>query len=260
MINVTVIGCGKWGQNYVRNFNEIQGAKLVMCCDTNEAKLKAIKERYPLVKVAKSHHDVATNPKVDAVVIATPPRTHYMIARTCILHGKHVLVEKPFTLSSEESETLTALSQKTGKVLMVGHIMHYHPALRYLKAYINSGELGSIYYIYANRTSLGTLREDVSVLWDKALHDVATLLYLLEEDPTHVAAKGQAFINEGIEDVVFLTLKFRSGVIANIHASWLDPHKVSKTTIIGEKRMIVFDDAEASEKVRVYNKGISKKN
>ncbi|MGE5572161.1 MAG: Gfo/Idh/MocA family protein [Bacteroidota bacterium] len=259
MTNVGVIGCGNWGRNYVRNFSEISEARLVTCCDTNHSRLMAIRERYPLVKLTKNFQTVASDPKIDAVVIATPPATHYSIARACLLRGKHVLVEKPFTLSSEDGEALVDIAEKAGKVLMVGHIMDYHPAMRVVKDYVKSGELGRIYYLHATRTSLGIVREDVSVLWDKAPHDIATLLYLLEDEPVSVAATGQAYVNDGVEDVAFVTVQFSSGVMANIHLSWLDPCKASRTTIIGEKKMIVFDDAETLEKVKVYNKGVNRR-
>ncbi|MCR4401982.1 MAG: Gfo/Idh/MocA family oxidoreductase [Firmicutes bacterium] len=259
MVNVGVIGCGNWGKNYVRNFSEIPEAKLVTCCDTNHARLMAIRERYPLVKLTKSFQTVASDPKIDAVVVATPPETHYAIARACLLRGKHVLVEKPFTLSSEDADHLVDIATKAGKVLMVGHIMDYHPALRVVKDYVAAGELGKVYYLHATRTSLGIVREDVSVLWDKAPHDIATLLYLLEDEPVSVAATGEAYVNDGIEDVAFVTIRFSSGVMANIHLSWLDPCKASRTTIIGEKKMIVFDDAETLEKVKVYNKGVNRR-
>lgn len=259
MINVGVIGCGNWGKNYVRNFSEIPEARLVTCCDTNHSRLVAIRERYPLVKLTKSFQAVASDPKIDAVVVATPPATHYGIARACLLRGKHVLVEKPFTLSPEDADQLVDLAAKAGKVLMVGHIMNYHPGMHIVKDYIESGELGRVYYLHATRTSLGIVREDVSVLWDKAPHDIATLLYLLEDEPVSVAATGQAYVNDGVEDVAFVTVRFASGVIANIHLSWLDPCKASRTTIIGEKKMIVFDDAETLEKVKVYNKGVNRR-
>jgi predicted dehydrogenase len=259
VINIGIIGCGNWGRNYVRNFAQIPGVKLMTCCDINHKTLLAIRERYPLVKLTKNYRDIASDPKIDAVVIATPPGNHYSIARACLLRGKHVLVEKPFTLSSEEGYQLVDIAEKTGKALMVGHIMDYHPGMRLVKEYIRSGELGRIFYLHSTRTSLGTVREDVSVLWDKAPHDIATLLYLLDEEPVSVAATGQAFVNDGLEDVVFITVRFASGIIANIHVSWLDPCKASRTTIIGEKKMIVFDDGEALEKVKVYSKGVNSK-
>jgi len=259
VVNVGVVGCGNWGRNYVRHFAQIPGAGLVACCDTNPKVLLAIRERYPLVKLTKNYRDIIADPKIDAVVIATPPGDHYRIARACLLRGKHVLVEKPFTLSSEEGYQLADIAEKTGKVLMVGHIMDYHPGMCLVKKYIQSGELGKIFYLHSTRTSLGIVREDVSVLWDKAPHDIATLLYLLDEEPVSVAATGQAFVNEGVEDVVFITVRFASGIIANIHVSWLDPCKTSRTTIIGEKKMIVFDDGEALEKVKLYSKGVNSK-
>ncbi len=259
MTSVGVIGCGNWGKNYVRNLSEIPEAKLVTCCDTNHSRLMAIRERYPLVKLTKNFQTVASDPKIDAVVVATPPETHFNIARACLLRGKHVLVEKPFTLSSEDADHLVDVAVKAGKVLMVGHIMDYHPAMRVVKEYVDAGELGRVYYLHATRTSLGIVREDVSVLWDKAPHDIATLLYLLEDEPVSVAATGQAYVNDGVEDVAFVTVQFASGVMANIHLSWLDPCKASRTTIIGEKKMIVFDDAETLEKVKVYNKGVNRR-
>jgi len=259
VINVGIIGCGNWGRNYVRHFVQIPGAGLVTCCDTNPEVLLAVRERYPLVRLTKNYRDITADPKIDAVIIATPPGDHYRIARACLLRGKHVLVEKPFTLSSEEGYQLADIAEKTGKVLMVGHIMDYHPGMRLVKKHIESGELGKIFYLHSTRTSLGTVREDVSVLWDKAPHDIATLLYLLDEEPTSVAATGRAFVNEGVEDVAFITVRFASGVIANIHVSWLDPSKTSRITIIGDKKMIVFDDGEALEKVKVYSKGVNSK-
>ena len=259
MINIGIIGCGNWGRNYIRHFAQIPGARLVTCCDIDHKTLLAVRERYPLVKLTKNYRDIASDPKIDAVVVATPPGNHFGIARACLLRGKHVLVEKPFTLSSEEGYQLVDIAEKTGRVLMVGHIMDYHPGMRLVKKYIRSGELGRIFYLHSTRTSLGTVREDVSVLWDKAPHDIATLLYLLDEEPVSVAATGQAFVNDGLEDVVFITVRFASGIIANIHVSWLDPCKASRTTIIGEKKMIVFDDGEALEKVKVYSKGVNSK-
>ncbi|HHY48001.1 MAG TPA: Gfo/Idh/MocA family oxidoreductase [Firmicutes bacterium] len=256
MINVALIGCGNWGKNYLRNLSELPGARLVACCDKKESRLRQIRERYPFIRVTRDYNEIASNPKIDAVVIATPPGTHHQIARACLLRGKHVLVEKPFTLSPGDAEDLVTLSRKTGKVLMVGHIMNYHPAVRQIKEYLRAGELGQVYYIHSNRTSLGVVRNDVSVLWDKAPHDVAILLYLLEDEPTHVAAVGQAFTNPTLEDVIFLSLRFRDNVIANIHVSWINPRKESTTAIVGRKKMLVFNDVEAVEKLRIYNNGV----
>ncbi|NLS44754.1 MAG: Gfo/Idh/MocA family oxidoreductase [Firmicutes bacterium] len=259
MINVGVVGCGNWGRNYVRNFAQISGAALIMCCDKDPKALLSVRQRYPMIRLTKNYRDIVADPKIDAVVIATPPGDHYRIARMCLLRGKHVLVEKPFTLSSEEAYQLADIAEKTGKTLMVGHIMDYHPGMHLVKEYIQSDDLGKIFYIHSTRTSLGVVREDVSVLWDKAPHDIATLLYLLDEEPINIAATGQAFVNDGVEDVVFITIRFTSGIIANIHVSWLDPCKTSRTTIIGEKKMIVFDDGESLEKVKVYSKGVNSK-
>lgn len=259
MISIAVIGCGKWGQNHIRNFHDLPGTRLAACCDTDEHALGRVASKYPDVKLTRDCSEILSDPSIDGVVVATPANTHYSIARAALLAGKHVLVEKPFTLSSWEAEQLIAIAERNNRVLMVGHILDYHPALIQLKDYISSGELGKIYYVYANRTNLGRIRTDVSVMWDLAPHDVATLLFLLGRYPTHVAMKGQAFINKGIEDVIFLTLKFDDDIIANIHVSWLDPYKVRKTTIIGEKKMVVFDDGETNEKIKVYNKGVIKR-
>lgn len=260
MINVALIGCGNWGRNYLRNLSELPSAKLVGCCDKRDGVLRQIKEHHPLIKVTNDFNEIASNPKIDAVVVATPPATHYQIARTCLLRGKHVLVEKPFTLSPVDAEELVALSQKTGKVLMVGHILAYHPGIQLIKEYIQSGELGPVCYIRSIRTSLGLIRNDVSVLWDKAPHDVAILLYLLGEEPTHVSAGGQAFMNPRLEDMAFLSLRFQNNIIANIHVSWAEPRKASTTVIVGRNRMAVFDDVDSQEKVKIYNNGVENPN
>jgi len=260
MLSVAVIGCGNWGQNYVRNFSEMSGVHLHRCCDASQDHLKVIKQRYPSTRVSRGISDVVNDPSIDAVVVATPARTHFTVAKQCLRAGKHVLVEKPFTLSSDEALELGQIAAELERVVMVGHILNYHPALVKLKDYIDSGELGQIYYVYANRTNLGLVRDDVSVMWDLAPHDIATFMYLLGEMPTHISMRGQAFINEGIEDVTFLTLRFANDVIANIHVSWLDPCKVRRTTIIGERKMVVFDDAATSEKIKIYNKGVNRRN
>ena len=226
MVNVAVVGCGRWGQNYVRNFSEISQARLLICCDADVQRLKLMKNRYPRVHTTRSLSEVVNDQRINAVVIATPPSTHFAIARQCLEAGKHVLVEKPFTLSSHEAMILNNLGEQNNLVVMVGHILDYHPALIKLKGVSSAlARLGQSTTCAPTATILAWC-EDVSVMWDLAPHDIATFMFLLDSKQTHVAMKGQAFINPGIEDVSFLTLKFASGIIGNIHVSWLDPCKV----------------------------------
>jgi predicted dehydrogenase len=190
---------------------------------------------------------------IDAVVISSPAVTHYELAKKTLLADRDVFIEKPFTLSVRHAEELCELSESRKRVLMVGHLLEYHPVVRRLKSMILSRELGDIYYIYTQRVNLGRIRGDENALWSFAPHDISQILYLLEMEPIDVSVRGQSFIQDGIEDVVFLSLFFENRIMAHIHLSWLDPHKVRKTTIVGANKMVVFDDSEASEKLRIYN-------
>jgi len=198
------------------------------------------------------------NPNVDAVVVSTPASTHYEMVKECLEYGKDVLVEKPFTLSSRDAEELVVLARKKERVLMVGHTFIYNPAFCELKRLASSGDLGGIYYLHFSRTGLGPIRKDVNVMWDLAPHDLSMLLHLVEEMPVRVSARGQSYLQEGIEDVVFMTLDLPNGVLAGVHASWLDPYKIREVTVVGSKKMAVFDDVEKLETLKIFDKGVER--
>ena len=256
-INIACIGAGYWGKNLVRNFYGLPGCRLKTCCDLNPKILNAIPAQYPGVAVTSDIDQVLADPGIDAVVIASPAIQHYAMAKKALLSGKHTYVEKPLTLDVKEAEDLCQISESRGLTLMVGHLMEYHPGVEKLKTLIDSGELGDIYYLYAQRINLGIIRKDENALWSLAPHDISIALYLLGEEPDGVSARGECYLQPGIEDVVFCTLHFPSRAMANIQVSWLDPHKVRKVTVVGSKKMAVFDDVEATEKIRIYDRGVN---
>lgn len=258
MINIAVVGCGYWGPNLVRNFNEIDDSNMYVCCDLKQEKLDLMKKRFPGVKTTTKYQDVLEDKKVDAVAIATPPATHFELAKQALMADKHVLIEKPMTLKSEDAKQLIKLAKEKGKILMAGHTFEYVPAVNKLKELIKSNELGEIYYVYINRLNLGLWQPDCNVIWDLAPHDFSIILYLLEQEPISVSAKGKWHVDEGKEDVAFITLTFPDKKICHIHVSWLDPLKVRKTVVVGSKKMVVYDDVEPIEKLKIYEKGVSK--
>lgn len=258
MVNISVIGYGYWGPNYVRIFNELKASKISHCCDLNEENLAKVKRLYPTIKTTKDYREIAKDPSIDSVVVTTPLNTHYEIAKYCLENGKHVLIEKPFTSSSKEAEELMKIAEKNDLVLMAGHVYEYHPGIRKLKEIIENGNLGSIYYMSAERVGLGPIRKYASALWDLATHDISIALYLLGELPEKVTAEGESYIQEGVPDLVFLTLKFPNGVLCNIHASWIAPEKIRKITLVGSRSMAVFDDVEKSKMLRIYEREIDK--
>lgn len=257
MIKLGIVGCGYWGPNLIRNFYEIPKSEVLLCCDLDKNKLEKIKQKYPSVSITEKFSDILNNKNVDAVIIATPPQTHYKLAKEALLADKHVFIEKPMTPSSEDAEDLIKIAKQKKKTLMVGHTFEYSHAVNKLKDLITSGELGKIYYVYTNRLNLG-LFQNTNVIWDLATHDISIVLYLFNKKPVSVAAKGKSHIQEGIEDVAFITLTFEDGSIAHFHVSWLDPCKVRKTIVVGSKKMVVYDDVEPLEKLKVYEKGVSK--
>ena len=258
MVNVSVIGSGYWGPNLIRNFAETKDAQLKSVCDLKKDLLNEISKRYPTITVTMDYKDVLADPNVDAVVIATPAASHYSLAKEFLLNCKHVFVEKPLALRTDECEGLIELAAQKAKVLMVGHTFIYNDAVNMLKDYIDKRELGEIFYLYSQRLSLGRIRQDVNAMWNFAPHDVSIVLYLLNENPTRVSAKGLTYIQKGIEDVVFMNLDFPSGVSAHIHISWLDPQKIRKITVVGSKKMIIYDDVSADAKIQIYDKGVTK--
>jgi predicted dehydrogenase len=257
--HIGIVGCGYWGYNLVRVFAEQSDAKLVRCSDLKPNVLAKITERYPWVKVSTRFQSVIEDPDIDAVCVCTPASTHYDVTMMALKNGKDVLVEKPLALSSNHVNEMIQLARKNKRILMVGHVYMFHPAVKMLRELVKSGHLGRIYYASSVRTGFGPVRSDVNSLWDLAPHDISLLSYVLQENPMTVVASGASYLQKGIEDVVFLTMKFGSGVTANVHVSWLDPSKRRVTAIVGSKRMAVFDDVELWEKIRIYDKSVNRK-
>lgn len=255
VINVGVIGAGYWGPNLIRNFHDSPKTNLVAVADMKQERLDRIAKTYPAIQTVRDYHELFTM-GLDAVVIATPPATHYTIASECLLNGLSVMVEKPLTLRSEDAEALIELADRMGLTLMVGNTFEYNAAVETLKKLIDDGELGEIYYINAVRTNLGLFQPNVNAMWDLAPHDISILLYLLGKEPTTVSAQGGRHVFKHIHDIVYMHLKFGDDILAHIHVSWLDPNKVRKITVVGSKKMAVYDDIENLEKIRVYDKGV----
>jgi predicted dehydrogenase len=249
---IGVAGLGYWGPNLARNFAEL-GA-LTWLCDLDEDLRATFAARYPGVHVTGSFEEMLADPAVQGVVIATPVPTHYALAKQALEAGKHVLVEKPPAMRATEIDELLALATERELVLMPGHLLLYHPAVRKLKELIEAGELGEVLCIYGNRQNLGIVRTNENALWSLGVHDLSVILYLLDEEPEEAVAYGRDFLTEGVEDVVFCYLRFPSGKIAHMHLSWLDPHKMRKLTVVGREKMVVFDDMELERKVTVYEK------
>ena len=257
MVKIGVMGCGYWGSKHVRNFHEIPEAELTMVCDLTAGRLAEVQAMYPTVAVTSCYDDLLDS-DVDGVVIATPPSTHFPFAREALSRGKHVLVEKPFTTSSEAAFLLASQAESKGMVLMVGHTYEYNPAVEFLQDYVASGQLGDLYYIDSARLNLGLFQPDVDVVWDLAPHDLSIILSILGEDsPPTVSARGMAHIHPHLCEVAYLDLIFPRKVMAHIHVSWLDPCKLRRVTLVGSEKMVVFDDLSDSEPIRIYNKGVS---
>jgi predicted dehydrogenase len=256
MVSVAIIGYGYWGPKLMRNFDETDGAHVAMCCDLTPQRLAQAKDKYPSLQVTTDYDEVLNNPTVDAVVIATPVRTHYEFARRALEHDKHVMVEKPIAASVAEAESLIEIAHQRGLTLMVDHTFIYTSAVRKIKEIVERGDLGDLYYFDSVRINLGLFQRDVNVLWDLAPHDIAILEHLVNEQPVSVCANGACHTGNGIENVAYLTVYFNSGFIAHFHNNWLSPVKVRTLLIGGSKKMIVFDDMQASEKVKVYDRGV----
>jgi len=256
MITIGQVGLGYWGPNVLRNFASLAECRVKKCCDINAQQLEKIRRRYPLIELTQDYNELVNDPEIEALVITTPASTHYQLAKKALEAGKHVFVEKPITLDIGGAEELIDLAERRRRVLMVGHLLIYHPAVTKLKEYVNSGELGGIHYIYSSRLNLGKIRHDENAMWSFAPHDLSVALYLLGEEPEAVSAHGMAYLRPDVEDVVFMTVRFPQGKVAHLHVSWLDPHKVRRITVVGSKKMAVFDDMESSEKLRIYDKGV----
>jgi len=256
MLKVGVIGCGYWGPNLIRNFTQLSRSEVVRVSDLDEARLEYIKGLYPFTETTTDYRDIISDPDIDIVAVATPVHTHYKFASEALSADKHAFVEKPIASSTKEAQDLIDLAEKHRRKLMVGHTFIYTAAVRKMKEIIDSGELGEIYYINSQRLNLGLFQQDINVIWDLAPHDISIILHLLGNSPLAVSAIGTSHINSAIEDVAVLTLKFTNGLIAFIQTSWLDPDKIRRMTVVGSKKMMVFDDVQPTEKIRIYDKGV----
>ena len=254
MAQVAVVGIGGWGKNLARNFFQIPDCSLKYICDLDQKKLQQMRYQLAGATVTTRFEDLLEDSNLQAIVIASTASTHYALCKAALQAGKDVFVEKPFVLAVAQAEELIRMAAQKGRILMVGHLLEYHPVINRLKRMIDSKDLGDIYYIYNQRVNLGVVRNDENALWNFAPHDISSALYLLGKEPTDVSARGQSYLQPGIEDVVFLTLNFAGQAMAHIHVSWLDPHKIRKITIVGSKQMAVFDDLEGTEKLKIYDK------
>lgn len=256
MINLAVIGYGYWGPNLLRNFASVEGANVSVVCDLSAQRLGEAKLRYPSVETTTDFRTVLEDPSIDAVAIATPVHSHYELARKALEHRKHVLVEKPMAASVTEAESLLDIAAKRNLRLMVGHTFIYTGAVRKMKEIVDSGELGDLCYLDSVRINLGLFQRDVNVLWDLAPHDIAIMDHLITESPVSVCANGACHVGNGIENVAYLSVYFSSGLIAHFHNNWLSPVKIRTMLVGGRKKMILYDDMEVSEKIKVYDRGV----
>ncbi len=256
MIRIGVIGAGHWGPNLIRNFQDDRRSSVVRVADSSEERLDLVSARFPEVKVSTSAEDVLSADDVDAVVVTTPTRTHYGLAMKALENGKHALVEKPITTSSAEAAELCEEAARRGLVLMVGHVFLFNEGVRRVKKYIADDAVGNVYYVSMVRTNLGPIRIDVNAAWDLAAHDISIANYWMDAEPVDVSAVGGAWVNRGIADAVFATIRYPSGALVNLHVSWLNPRKARDITVVGDKAMLTFDDMNLSEPIRVYDKQV----
>jgi predicted dehydrogenase len=254
-VRIGVAGLGYWGPNLARNFAALQDCELAWCCDASESARARVASAFPQARLAEDLQELLDDPELDAIALATPVPAHAEQAVRALEAGKHCFVEKPLAQSVPDAERAVAAAATTGRTLMVGHLLEYHPGVQKLKQLTDSGELGEIYYIYGNRLNLGKLRADENALWSLGAHDVSVVLHLAGEEPAEVVARGESYVRPGVEDVVFCFLRFPSGLSAHLHLSWLDPHKERRFTVVGARRMATFDDMAIEGKVTVYDKG-----
>jgi predicted dehydrogenase len=257
MIGVAVLGAGEWGPNLIRNFHNKQTSEVVWIIDRDASRLDEVHARFPDVQVGEDVDQALRDPSVHAVVVATPTSTHYALAKEALERRKHVLVEKPLTTEVKQGLGLLELATKHRLILMVGHVFLYNPGIRKVKEYLDAGHLGKVYYVSMVRTNPGPIRLDVNAAWDLAAHDLSIVNYWLDAEPLSVSAIGGTWINQGIEDAVFATLRYPHGVLVNLHASWLNPRKARDITVVGERRMLTFDDMNINEPLHIYEKQVS---
>ena len=254
-VRVGVVGLGYWGPNLARNFDRLSGAELAYCCDLDQTNLAKARSLYPEAVVTDDLDRLLGDETLDAVVVATSVPTHYALGKRVLDAGKHAFIEKPIALKAADAQDLLDRAGQNGVKLMVGHLLEYHPAVNKMKELIDAGELGRVFYAYANRLNLGKVRTDENALWSLGPHDVSVLNYLTGDEPEEVSARGECYLQDDVEDVVFGYIRYANGMVGHLHVSWLDPHKSRKITVVGEKKMVVFDDMESERKLTIYDKG-----
>lgn len=255
-LRIGAIGCGYWGPNLIRNFVEIPETEVIAVADLLSEQLDYVKCRYPQIQLLTQDYRDFFQLGLDAIIVATPPQTHFRIAHDCLSNGLHVLVEKPFTLNCRDAHELNQVAESQALVLMVGHTFEFNPAVHVLKGMIHGGELGEVYYVDAVRASLGLFQTELNVVWDLAPHDISILRYILDADPLNICLQASACVQDGIEDIAYATLQFPDDVLAHIRMSWLDPAKTRRFTVVGSEKMVIYDDVKNLEKIRVYDKGV----
>ncbi len=254
-VNIGVVGLGYWGPNLARNFAAIDGCELTWLCDGSEQIRAKLADAFPGVRTSADIDELLADSELDAIVLATPVPTHAELAARVLEAGKHCFVEKPLATTVADAQRAVEAAEKAGRILMVGHLLEYHPAVTRLKDLLDADELGSLYYVYGNRVNLGKLRAEENALWSLGAHDVSVVLHLIGEEPVECSAHGESYVRGGVQDVVFCYLRFPSGQVAHLHLSWLDPHKERRITVVGSKRMATFDDMRTEGKLTVYDKG-----
>ncbi len=255
-LKLGVVGAGAWGKNHVRTAAGLAEAELAAVCDTDPSLRERLARQYPATHVTGDVGDLLG--RVEAVIVASPAATHARLALQCLEAGKPCLVEKPFALNVPDAQAVAQRSAECRAPVVAGHLLVFHPAVERLRAMVQGGELGEVYYLYGLRVNLGQVRADENALWSFGPHDVSVALYLLDAAPIRVAAQGRSYLQPNVEDVVFLTMEFASGVLAHVQLSWLDPHKERKLTVVGAKKMVLFDDMEPREKLRIYDRGVDR--
>lgn len=258
MIPIGILGVGRWGPNVLRNFANMEDVHVQAVCDIDDKRLLQIKKRFPDIQTTTKPEEIVKNDSLDCSVICTPLASHFALSEQALESGHNIFVEKPLAQTAAECQRLIELADKKKKILFVGHTFKYNAGIIAAKEYIQNGDLGEIYLIDANRTNLGPVRYDTNALWDLASHDVSIFSYWLNDNPISVSAHGGCFLNEQIEDVVYATLEYKNGVIAHVHASWLNPRKIRRITVVGEKKMLIWNDMDLSEPIRIYNRGFEK--